>query len=312
MPEPIQIPMKIKTGDPPVLEDVNQWLLLPRVLFAHIYHKLKEVWQRRFVRDAEQLQGFWDCQADNPQFQQPDILSHRSSMRQRCIPLRMHSDGIVVTGRGRSWSKMLDVFSWGLVLGWGQTDTMLNFRSTDEELANLLRWSFTALWEGHWPKRDHTGNEFPIGSRAHDLPHGTDTFLAEGYYALLRTIESDLDVLAVFWNFPRVGSATPCAYCPSTNRLGPMPFDNFDVAPPAPWMPQIRSLEYMRDHLEIFPNPMYSIPGVTALTVCSDWMPTKYLGTDQYCLGSVLFTLCNHLMCGSPEEIVRRSGRRSR
>ena len=50
--------MKIKTGDPPVIEDVNKWLLLPHVLFAHIYHNFKEVWQKRFVANAEQLQGF--------------------------------------------------------------------------------------------------------------------------------------------------------------------------------------------------------------------------------------------------------------
>ena len=290
MPEPIQIPMKIKTGDPPVIEDVNQWLLLPHVLFAHIYHNFKEVWQKRFVGNAEQLSGFWDCQVDNPQFQHPAILPRQYSMRKWCIPLRMHSDGVVVTGRGRSWSKMLDVFSWGPVLGWGQTDTMLYFiwavwehhvskvtdRSTYDGIANLLRWSFTALWEGHWPTRDHMGNEFPVGSRAHELSHGTDTRLAEGYYALLWVIESDLDFLAVFWNFPRNSSATPGAYCPCTNRTGPMPFDDFSIAPPAPWMSEIRNIEYMLANPAIFPNPMYNIPGVTPLTVCIDWMHTKF------------------------------------
>jgi len=42
MPEPIKIPMKIKTGDPPVIEDVNQWLLLPHVLLSHIFTTLKK------------------------------------------------------------------------------------------------------------------------------------------------------------------------------------------------------------------------------------------------------------------------------
>ena len=132
----------------------------------------------------------------------------------------MHSDGVVVTGRGRSWSKMLGVYSWGPVLGWGHTDTMLYFmwarwehqlskvtdRNTYESIANLLRWSFTALWEGRWPTHDHMGKEFPPGTRSYELSHGPDTRLAEGYFALLWVIESDLDFLAVFWNFPRVGS----------------------------------------------------------------------------------------------------------
>ena len=133
----------------------------------------------------------------------------------------MHSGGVVVTGRGRSWSKMLGVYSWGPVLGWGHTDTMLYFmwagwehqlskvtdRNTYESIANLLRWSFTALWEGRWPTHDHMGKEFPPGTRSYELSHGPDTRLAEGYFALLWVIESDLDFLAVFWNFPRVGSA---------------------------------------------------------------------------------------------------------
>ena len=77
-----------------------------------------------------------------------------------------------------------------------------------------------------------------------------------------------------------------------------LPFDDFSIEPPAPWMSQIRNLEYMLGHSAIFPNPMYNIPGVTPLTVCIDWMHTKYLGTDQYFPGSVLFTLCHFLMHG--------------
>ena len=316
MPDPIPIPMKIKTGDPPVIEDVAQWLLLPHVLFSHIYHNFKEVWQKRFVGNSTQLREFWKSQEGNPQYRHPDFDGQKSSMEARCIPLRMHSDGVVVTGRGRSWSKMADVYSWGPVLGWGNTDTMLYFiwavwehqlskvtdRTTYAALANVLRWSFTALWEGKWPTHDHNGKEFPPGTRSYELSHGPDTRLAEGYFALLWVIESDLDFLAQFWNFPRNSAASPCAYCPCTNRFGHMPFDNFSTDPPAPWMSQIRNVDYMLDHPESFTNPMYRIPGVTALTVCIDWMHTKYLGTDQYFLGSVLFTLCHHLLpTGTPE-----------
>ena len=127
MPIPTKIPLQIKPGDPPVVEWTDQWLLLPHVLFAHVYHNHKNVWNSRFLPSQDQLHGFWDAQRGNPQYDHPSFVGHKQTMRDRCIPLRMHSDGVVVTGRGRSWSKMLDVYSWGPVLGWGSTDSMLYF-----------------------------------------------------------------------------------------------------------------------------------------------------------------------------------------
>ena len=171
----------------------------------------------------------------------------------------------------------------------------MEHRNTYEALANLLRWSFTALWEGRWPTHDHLGKPFEEGSLSYELAHGTGD-LADGYFAVLWVIESDLDFLAVFWDFPRHTAAMPCAFCPCTNRHGGIPWYDFSLAPPAPWMTQFRDVQYMLDNHDLFPNAMYTIPGVTPMTVCIDWMHTKYLGTDQYFLGSVLWVLCNLLM----------------
>ena len=315
MPPPIKIPLKIMPGDPPEIKLTDQCVMLPHVLFAHIFHTYKNVWEGRFVPSTEQLNAFWDAQEGNPQLDHED-LRDRSDLRDRCVPLRMHSDGVVATGRGRSWSKMLDVFSWGPVLGWGKTDTMLYFIwavwehqvaklaevRTYDVFARIMRWSFTALWHGKWPTHDHNGIEYPAGTRAYELAHDT-VHLADGYFATLWVIESDLDFLAVFWNFPRTNAGCPCAFCECTNLAGTMPWNDFRLAPMAPWMSLIRNVAYMKANPHLFPNPMYDIPAVSPMTVCIDWMHTKYLGTDQYFLGSVLYVLCTFLMpSAKPEE----------
>ena len=92
-------------------------------------------------------------------------------------------------------------------------------------------------------------------------------------------------------------------FCPCTNSVGTMPWNNFSVDPPAPWMLALRNQEWFLTNAHLLPNPMYSIPGVTAMSVCIDWMHTKYLGTDQYFLGSVLWCMCNFLFDGSLEAV---------
>ena len=45
-------------------------------------------------------------------------------------------------------------------------------------------------------------------------------------------------------------------------------------------------------------HPMLGLPGVSVLTVYPDWMHIKYLGTDKYFLGSVLYLMCHVLLPG--------------
>ena len=163
-------------------------------------------------------------------------------MRERCVPLRMHSGGVDIGGRPRSGtpSNILNVFSWGPVFGSGPTDTMLYFiwavwqhqmwttpaHNTYNAFGTLMRWSFTALWRGRWPTHDHLGKKFEPGQRGYEMASGTGE-LADGYFALLWGIESDLDFLAGFWNFPRMDSAAFCAFCPCTDVDGQFPWNNF-------------------------------------------------------------------------------------
>ena len=45
-----------------------------------------------------------------------------------------------------------------------------------------------------------------------------------------------------------------------------------------------------------------SLPCVTILTVFPDYMHTKFLGTDRFVYGAILFVICYMLLAGTPEE----------
>ena len=67
-------------------------------------------------------------------------------------------------------------------------------------------------------------------------------------------------------------------------------------------MDAIFAVSHMLAHPEHFPNKIFRLAGVSPLTVCIDWMHTKYLGTDQYFLGGVLFMIVNILMPGGTPD----------
>ena len=104
-PEPIRIPLRMKVGDPPVVVDTPQWLLLPHVLFAHLYHKHRKVWEARFMASHDKLNSFWDSQAGNPQFENGGLKGRAHDMLDRCIPLRVHSGSVGIVGKVRSFCK---------------------------------------------------------------------------------------------------------------------------------------------------------------------------------------------------------------
>ena len=95
-------------------------MLLPHTLFACIYEHYPEMWQRIVYGSQEKCKNFWNAVKDSPQF-----LSHavkdRPHYETKCIPLKIHGDGTPVTGLGKGWSKMVDIFSVSSILITGPT-----------------------------------------------------------------------------------------------------------------------------------------------------------------------------------------------
>ena len=57
---------------------------------------------------------------DNPQLKDHPVL-YRRDWKRRAIPLVLHGDGVPLTGIGKSWSKLMGVFSVSSLLGRGST-----------------------------------------------------------------------------------------------------------------------------------------------------------------------------------------------
>lgn len=133
--------------------------------------------------------------------------------------------------------------------------------------------------------------------------HRAGTPLAEGYFAILWSIIGDLDYFVAILGLPNFSNASmPCALC-RTSLTGSNTWSNF--RPDAPWRLQQWTYSAWQAWPNRCQNPLFTLPGVSAFSICLDYMHSKYLGTDQYVFGSVLALLtCTGMMDGTPERNV--------
>ena len=155
--------------------------------------------------------------------------------------------------------------------------------STMDMFFAVLRRSLYWLWRGQWPDRDWTGQMYDPDSAAGSKAL---SFLADGHFGLLWAIMGDLDYFAAILGLPGfIASSGPCALRRCTG-IGPNTWT--DSRPTAPWMEECWT---SRDWLlweGRSRNPLFTLPGVTALTVALDYMHSKYLGIGQHMFGSTL------------------------
>ena len=146
---------------------------------------------------------------------------------------------------------------------------------------------------GLWPDRPYDSTS-PEGQQAGNL-------LANGYFGVLWAVMGDLDYMASVLNLPRYSSAAnPCSLC-RCSSVGVGTWT--DNRPNAGWMEQCWTSATWLAWDGRSKCPLFSLPGVTALTVCLDYMHCKYLGMDQYMFGSDLYLLVHHVLTfGTPQE----------
>ena len=136
-------------------------MLLPHELFAAIYEHYPEMWKRIVIDSEQTCQTFWNSVQGSQHFRQHPIR-FRQNYSTKCVPLKMHGGGTPVTGLGKSWGKMVDVFSVSSLLTCGHTilRNLMIFmlfqhlrcaqagHHTLNTLYRKLVWSFQCLWEG--------------------------------------------------------------------------------------------------------------------------------------------------------------------
>ena len=134
------------------------------------------------------------------------------------------------------------------------------------------------------------------GTHEHYLAYHV-IYLAGGFYAWVFAYLGDSDKFSAFFGTARPSETCPCTWCPATNRDGIMPWSDFRTAPAASWMSNMFSApQWLMDHP--IRHALLSLPGMSVLSLASDWMHVKYLGCDQYVLASVLYLLTHMLLPG--------------
>ena len=114
--------------------------------------------------------------------------------------------------------------------------------------------------------------------------------LADGYRLIVWALMGDQDYKRDCLGFPSVAGLRPCACCPS--NAGSTPW--YDFRPNAKWVKAIYTEPQWRatglDKCQLF-----RLTGLTHLSVASDWMHDKHLGTDRVPLGLLLYMSLAHL-----------------
>ena len=306
MPKPTLIPFKSMVA--PFYEYADQHIMWPHEMFSHLYHLYKGMWDEFVYPGADVLASFWEQMQGHPQLGHPSFAA-RPDFRDKGIPIRFHGDGVPTTGIAKSWGKMLNVFHWSSMIASGSTREMCMYvwafwetyksktpgHMTYHHFMQKLKWSFECLWTGRWSEKDENDVMYPDDSDEMWLAKNM-VWLADGFFGILFSIQSDNDFFSDCFGFPRWNSGSPCAFCPCTQQGGLMPWDNFQTVPDlAPWMNLCFDVAHFLTQ-NPFANPLFEVSGVSALTAQLDFMHVKYLGSDQYLYGSVLFLIVYRLM----------------
>ena len=170
---------------------------------------------------------------------------------------------------------------------------------TLDSIFTVLAWSFNHLQLCIWPKADWNGRAYPAGSekaRRGGLP------LANGFFAVICALIGDLDYLNKTLNLPHWQKiSNPCAIC----KVGQNEWQNFKVD--AEWTSLAWRPHEWKHWNGRSKSCLFEVNGLSAAAVHCDWLHAKYLGHDQYCLGSVIYLLVHYLLPeASPQGNLKR------
>ena len=209
-------------------------MLLPHELLATLYHCYPKVWDRFVYVSQSRCRQFWDAVSDTVHFRTHPVR-HREGFKQCAIPCKIHGDGTPVVSLGKSWSKLVDIFSICSMLSTGST-RLRNFmlwmvhqslqsatagHHTLHSFYRKLAWSLNAAYLGEWPEVDWRGR--PLQGRRGQL--------ADGYFWVVWVLCGDSDHLFKAYDLPNATSNSPCPLCPCNS--GDLPW--WDFRPHAAW-----------------------------------------------------------------------------
>lgn len=223
------------------------FVFLPHVVFSAIFRDFPLLFEKYICPSQDRLKEFWRTQRGNPQLTGHPITTSGADYRSTCVPLALHSDGVVMSGLGKRWAKASDVYSWRSLLGTGST-TDVSFliwsvwtsivsslfgQHTKKAFWRVLCWSLEALQSGYWPKKDPYGVAYTHGP---DYERAGTPLTGRGARfrrATLWVVSADLDFYRAEFGFPNSqNKAEPCAWCSaSAEDTAPAGYHAFEFRP---------------------------------------------------------------------------------
>jgi hypothetical protein len=300
-----------------VIQTKEQTVLLPHVAFATMYHDHRHAFDNVFIGEGgvDEQERFWDAMSDHPAME-GHPMRLKPSWKRKTAPLQLHGDGTPVLGVGKSWTKMLDTYSFSGLLARGTTldFTILIYcvfvhLLTKESMSFVWRvicWSLRALADGLWPIEDALGRRY-----ADIAPGGVDhkragTDLAGGFCGVIWVVRGDLDYYGNTLNLSHHASSSPCSWCPANSVAGdPCCWTDFRFDE-CQWPDETFTNEDWFLYHDPRPHPLFDLPGLGIASVYPDWMHVKSMGTDGYTYASVLWLLVFMVLAGMPDAEERR------
>lgn len=125
----------------------------------------------------------------------------------------------------------------------------------------------------------------------------SDKNLANGYFGMLFALVGDLDYFAKYLGMPRWSlSSGPCALCRCA-RDGANSW--LDCRLQAGWIGTTWTARSWLQWPAKSQCKIFMAPGVSICTLALDWMHCKYLGSDMYLYGSILYLLVFQILKGA-------------
>ena len=220
-------------------------MMLPHTLFACIYEHYPVMWDRIIYGSRGTCIKFWKSVSGSQHFAAHPVR-HRVNFEERCIPLKIHGDGTPVTGLGKGWGKLVDIFSVSSLLICGPTvlRNLMMFlifqhlicrdpdHCTLDVFYKMLIWSFKACWLGKKPKYDWNGKEMFYPGAGDDL--------CGGFFFCVWALICDLEHAYQAYDLPNPTANACCPLCP----VGLVPgVVWFDFRPTAQWLDHIYTVQ---------------------------------------------------------------------
>lgn len=213
-------------------------MLLPHTLFAALYEQFPDMFNKIVLGSTQQCRKFWRAVEPSPQFAAHPVRN-RVGFRELCVPLKIHGDGTPVTGLGKGWGKLVDIYSVSSLLTTGPTILrhlmmFLMFQhlickdldhNTLDVFYKMLRWSLKACWLGKKPTHDWEGKKMSYPGAGEDL--------CGGYFFCVWALICDLEHAYSAYDLPNPTANACCPLCPVGLDPGVV---WYDFRPSAKWL----------------------------------------------------------------------------